>query len=144
MKINIQKLTTSAMLPQRMSINASGYDIFADVLSPVQIAPGEYVAIPTGFALEIPSGYEAQIRPRSGLAIKRGLSVLNSPGTIDADYRGEVKVILINHGASSIVIQPQMRIAQMVFCPVLMPELCVSDSLAETERHTGGFGHTGL
>ena len=143
MKIAIKRLTPSAILPQRMTVDASGFDLFANLDAPQELAVGSVTAIPTGLAMEIPAGYEAQIRPRSGLALKLGLGVLNSPGTIDADYRGEVKIIVINLGRETICIEPQMRIAQMVFCPVLIPELCETEYLAESDRQAGGLGHTG-
>ncbi len=131
------------MEPMRMTPHASGFDLFADLAEPCELAPGEVKAIPTGIALEIPVGYEGQVRPRSGLALKQSIGVLNSPGTIDADYRGEVKVILINMGKETVIISPQMRIAQLVFCPVLIPELVESVCLSASDRQAGGFGHTG-
>lgn len=143
MNIGILRLSNTAVLPQRMTEHASGFDLFADLAEAQAIAPGKYLAIPTGFALEIPIGYEAQIRPRSGLALKQGIGILNSPGTIDADYRGEIKVILINLNSDSVSITPGMRIAQMVFCPVLIPELVEVNSLNVSNRQDGGFGHTG-
>ncbi|MDD2228845.1 MAG: dUTP diphosphatase [Candidatus Cloacimonetes bacterium] len=143
MKLAFQRLTSTALVPQRMTPHASGFDLFADLAEPIKLAAGEVTAIPTGIALEIPTGFEGQVRPRSGLALKQSLGVLNSPGTIDADYRGEVKVIIINLGKIDIQIQPQMRIAQLVFCPVVIPELVESQTLGSSERQDGGFGHTG-
>ncbi|WP_281364354.1 dUTP diphosphatase [Paenibacillus planticolens] len=131
------------LLPQKMSAAASGYDLYAAVSEPVVLAPGERQLIPTGFALSMPPELEAQIRPRSGLAFKYGITTLNSPGTIDADYRGEVKVLLINLGQESFTIQRNERIAQMVFQLVPQIELMEVDELTETERGAGGFGHTG-
>ena len=106
--------------------------------------PGHWGLIPTGLAIALPEGYEAQVRPRSGLAAKQGVTVLNSPGTIDADYRGEIKVILINHGPTPFVISRGLRIAQMIFAPVIQAQWAVCDTLPETGRGSGGFGSTGL
>ncbi|NQX57338.1 dUTP diphosphatase [Paenibacillus qinlingensis] len=131
------------LLPQKMSEAASGYDLHAAVRDPIVLAPGERQLIPTGFALSMPPELEAQIRPRSGLAYKHGITTLNSPGTIDADYRGEVKVLLINHGQEPFVIQRNERIAQMVFQRVPQIQLTVVNELSETVRGSGGFGHTG-
>ncbi|SFL45224.1 dUTP pyrophosphatase [Paenibacillus sp. 1_12] len=130
-------------LPQKMSLSASGFDLYAAVTSPVEIQPGQRLLIPTGLTLAMPPELEAQIRPRSGLALKHGITCLNSPGTIDADYRGEVKVLLINHGSETFIIQRNERIAQMVFQLVPSVQLIEVDVLTETERGSGGFGHTG-
>lgn len=130
-------------LPDYETPSAAGMDLRADLEKPVTLAPGERRLILTGLYLEIPEGYEAQVRPRSGLALKHGITVLNAPGTIDADYRGEVGVILINHGIQSYSIQPGERIAQLVFAHIARAELVAADSLANTERGEGGFGHTG-
>lgn len=130
-------------LPDYETPSAAGMDLRADLENPVTLAPGERRLVRTGLCLEIPEGYEAQVRPRSGLAIKHGVTVLNAPGTIDADYRGEVGVILINHGIQSYSIQPGERIAQLVFARVDRAELVAADSLADSERGDGGFGHTG-
>ena len=143
MNIFFQLLTPTATEPLRMTEHASGFDLCADLKEPLIIPAGGLTAIPTGLAVEIPPGFEAQIRPRSGLALKHGLGILNSPGTIDADYRGEIKVIMINLGTSEMTITPQMRIAQMVFCPVLIPELIQKNELQPSTRQDGGFGHTG-
>jgi dUTP pyrophosphatase len=126
-----------------MGSSSSGWDLSAALSEPLILAPGARTAIPTGLALEIPPGYEGQIRPRSGLALKYGLGILNSPGTIDADYRGEIKVILINLSSEAITINPLMRIAQLVICPVI--DVCFEESeqLNESLRADGGFGHTG-
>jgi dUTP pyrophosphatase len=131
------------LLPQKMSAAASGFDLHAAVDEPVILAPGERRLIPTGFALSMPPELEAQIRPRSGLAFKYGITTLNSPGTIDADYRGEVKVLLINHGQEAFTIGRNERIAQMVFQLVPQIDLVEVEELTETERGSGGFGHTG-
>lgn len=130
-------------LPSKMSSLASGMDIYAAVTESITLLPGERGLIPTGFCLAMPAGLEAQIRPRSGLALKHGITSLNSPGTIDADYRGEVKVLLINHGQEPFVIQRNERIAQMVFQHVPEVTLVEVEVLSETERGEGGFGHTG-
>ncbi len=143
MKLAFTRLSPSATVPQRMTEHASGFDLFADITEPVNLQAGDIVAVPTGIAMQIPQGYEGQVRPRSGLALKHGVSVLNSPGTIDADYRGEIKVILINMGKDTFSIEAKMRIAQLVICPVAIPELVESDTLDASERQSGGFGHTG-
>jgi dUTP pyrophosphatase len=130
-------------LPKKMSVAASGFDLHAAVSEPVVLKPGERQLIPTGFALSMPPEMEAQIRPRSGLAYKHGITTLNSPGTVDADYRGEVKVLLINHGQEPFTIQRNERIAQLVFQLVPVIGLTEVTELTETERGSGGFGHTG-
>lgn len=131
-------------IPKYMSDGASGMDIHACIPSPIIIEPFERKIIPSGFAIEIPRGYEAQIRPRSGLAIEKGISVLNSPGTIDSDYRGEVCVILINLGKKPFTIHRGDRIAQLVFSPVEKVQLIPVEKLGETKRAEGGFGNTGI
>mgnify|MGYP002640929356 CR=1 FL=1 len=118
-------------------------DLCALVDAPLELRPGERSLVPTGLAFAIPTGWEGQVRPRSGLAAKKGLTVLNAPGTIDADYRGEVRVILVNLGEEIAVLEPGERIAQLVFCPVGHAVLLEADALPETERGAGGFGHTG-
>ena len=123
---------------------ASGMDVAAAVIAPVTIAPGEIRMLPTGFAVAIPPGHEIQVRPRSGLAIKHGITVVNSPGTIDADYRGEVKIGLINLGAKEFTINRGDRIAQLVLAPVRRAIVTVVSDLNETGRQAGGFGHTGI
>ena len=132
-------------LPTYHSEHAAGLDVVAGVPAdaPVALAPGGRALIPTGFALELPAGYEAQLRPRSGLALKSGITVLNSPGTIDADYRGEISVILINHGPAAFTILRGERIAQMVIAPVTQAQLVQVDTLSTTDRGSGGFGSTG-
>lgn len=131
------------LLPEKMSSSASGYDLYAAVEEEIILKPGERKLIPTGFALAMPEGLEAQIRPRSGLALKHGITCLNTPGTIDADYRGEVKVLLINLGHEPFVIARNERIAQMVFMAVPEVHLEQVEILSETVRGAGGFGHTG-
>lgn len=130
-------------IPEYSSEQAAGADVKAYITQEITLNPGASTLIPTGIRLEIPSGYEVQIRPRSGLALKHQITVLNSPGTIDSDYRGEIKIILINHGKSDFVITPGMRIAQMVFAPVVQAMFTKKIDLAMTKRGEGGFGHTG-
>jgi dUTP pyrophosphatase len=122
---------------------AAGMDVAAAVDGPVMLAPGETILLPTGFAVAIPPGFEIQVRPRSGLAIKHGVTIINSPGTIDADYRGEVKIGLVNHGVEPYTIRRGDRIAQLVVAAVQRAELQVVDELDNTNRQSGGFGHTG-
>ena len=124
--------------------HAAGMDLLADLPSARTLLPGERSLIPTGIAIALPDGYEAQIRPRSGLALKRGVSLVNSPGTIDPDYRGEIGVILVNHGGEPFTVNPGDRIAQMVFARFQRGELLEVVELDETTRGEGGFGHTGL
>ncbi|SEN34267.1 dUTP diphosphatase [Paenibacillus sp. OV219] len=131
-------------LPRKMSELAAGFDLQAAVSEPVTLQPGERKLIPTGFSMAMPGELEAQIRPRSGLAFKHGITCLNSPGTIDADYRGEVKVLLINHGQEPFVIERGERIAQMVIQLVPAIEITEVDELPDTVRGAGGFGHTGV
>ncbi|AHC19638.1 MULTISPECIES: dUTP diphosphatase [Paenibacillus] len=130
-------------LPRKMSELASGFDLYAAVQENLVLEPGKRCLVPTGFAIAMPAGLEAQIRPRSGLALKHGITCLNTPGTIDADYRGEIKVLLINLGEESFTITRNERIAQMVFQVVPEVELKQVDHLSETVRGAGGFGHTG-
>lgn len=128
--------------PLRATAGAAGYDLHA--AEEVTIEPGRFRAIATGYAIAIPEGYEGQVRPRSGLAARHGVTVLNAPGTIDADYRGEVKVILINHGAAPVTLRRNERIAQLVVAPVAETQFETVASLPETARGAGGFGSTGL
>jgi dUTP pyrophosphatase len=132
-------------LPSYHSKHAAGLDIVAAVPNdaPVTLAPGARALVPTGFVLELPEGYEAQVRPRSGLALKHGVTLLNSPGTIDSDYRGEVMVLLINHGGDPFIVFRGDRIAQLVIAPVTSAEVVLVEALAATERGSGGFGSTG-
>ncbi|OPA77646.1 deoxyuridine 5'-triphosphate nucleotidohydrolase [Paenibacillus selenitireducens] len=130
-------------LPAKMSELAAGFDLYAAVTEPLVIEPGQRVLVPTGFAMAMPAQLEAQIRPRSGLAYKHGITCLNTPGTIDADYRGEVKVLLINLGQTPFTIERNERIAQMVIQVVPQVRLVTVDELSETVRGAGGFGHTG-
>ena len=130
-------------LPKYESEQAAGMDIRCNISEPITLLPMERRLIPTGLFIELPVGYEAQIRPRSGLALKRGLTVLNTPGTIDADYRGEVGVILINLSGEAQTIEPSERICQMVIAKHETPEVVEVEELSETERGAGGFGHSG-
>lgn len=136
--------TSSNPLPKYESAQAAGLDIRAAITEAVTLQPLERKLIPTGLYVELPAGYEAQIRPRSGLALKRGLTVLNTPGTIDADYRGEIGVILINLSAETQTIEPGERICQMVIAKHEQPELIEVTELSATERGAGGFGHSGV
>ncbi|MFD1697442.1 dUTP diphosphatase [Roseibium aestuarii] len=130
-------------LPRYQSDLAAGLDLLAAVEASVVLEPGKRALVPTGLSMSLPAGFEGQVRPRSGLAAKNGVTVLNTPGTIDADYRGEVKVILINLGDEPFVIERGSRIAQMVIAPVLQAEIVEVEELSETARGTGGFGSTG-
>jgi dUTP pyrophosphatase len=146
-KIEIRRLPhgEGLALPAYQSALAAGLDLVAAVPedAPVMLAPGTYALIPTGLTIALPQGYEAQIRPRSGLAARHGVTVLNAPGTVDADYRGEIGVLLINHGDRPFLIRRGERIAQMVIAAVARAELTLAASLAATERGGGGFGSTG-
>lgn len=132
-----------AIVPEYKTAGAAGADLYAFVDSPVTILPGKSAMIPTGLFFEIPEGYEIQVRPRSGLAAKNGVTVLNTPGTIDCDYRGEIKVILINLGDKEFVVNNGERIAQMVIAPVIQAAFEITENLSQTERGAGGFGSTG-
>jgi len=131
-------------LPRYQSRGASGMDVRAQIASPMTLKPGERALVPTGLCFEIPLGYEIQARARSGWAIKEGVALVNAPGTIDADYRGEVKIILINLGKTDVVIQDQDRVAQLVICPVYQADFELVTELSQTDRGAGGFGSTGL
>jgi dUTP pyrophosphatase len=143
-KILIKRLSKNISLPKYETEGSSGMDLTANVNKVIEIQPGKSEIIPTGLALSIPKNYEIQIRPRSGLAAKNQISVLNTPGTIDEDYRGEIKVILINLGEKKFKIEKGLRIAQMVLCPIIKAELEEVDELDETKRGSGGFGSTGI
>lgn len=131
-------------LPRPMTADSAGMDLPAAVDGPVTLAAGTYAAIPTGFAVAIPSGFEGQVRPRSGLAARHGVTVLNAPGTIDADYRGEIAVLLINHGNEPFVVERGMRIAQLVIAPLALTTVVEVEGLSATTRGSGGFGSTGV
>ncbi|WP_319549404.1 dUTP diphosphatase [Desulfogranum marinum] len=130
--------------PAYETVQASGMDVAAAVSEPMILEPGARILVPTGFAVAIPAGYEIQVRPRSGLAIKFGITVINAPGTIDADYRGEIKVALVNLSNKQFTIYRGDRIAQLVLAPVCQANLEVVDALDTTQRNDGGFGHTGI
>jgi dUTP pyrophosphatase len=146
-KINIRRLPhgEGLALPAYQSAHAAGLDLLAAVpeSEPIVLAPGKHALVPTGLTIALPPGYEAQIRPRSGLAAKHGVTVLNAPGTVDADYRGEIGVLLINHGDTPVPIRRGERIAQMVIASVVRGELILAATLSETGRGDGGFGSTG-
>ena len=142
-EILIKRLSKSIPLPKYETAGSSGMDLAANVEKEIKIKPGKSAIIPTGLFVSIPKNFEIQIRPRSGLAAKSQISVLNTPGTIDADYRGELKVILINHGDKIFKIEKGLRIAQMVLCPILKASLKEVDVLENTKRGAGGFGSTG-
>jgi dUTP pyrophosphatase len=146
-KIDIRQLPhgEGLALPAYQSAHAAGLDLLAAVPedAPMILAPGKYALVPTGLTIALPPGYEAQVRPRSGLAAKHGVTVLNAPGTVDADYRGEIGVLLINHGEAPFPIRRGERIAQLVIATVVRAELVPAASLAATDRGSGGFGSTG-
>lgn len=142
--VKFARLSPHARLPQYMSEGAAGMDLCSASEEEIRVAPGARVAVPTGLAMQMPSGYEAQVRPRSGLAIKAGVTVVNAPGTVDSDYRGEVKVLLVNLSQQEHVIGLGDRIAQMVIAPVVQAEVTwAEDGLSDTQRGAGGFGSTG-
>jgi dUTP pyrophosphatase len=143
-QIKVQRLRANApALPRYHSEHAAGVDLMADVDAEQVLKPMQRAAIPTGIAIQIPPGFEGQVRPRSGRALSEGLALVNSPGTIDADYRGEIRVIVINLGAEPLTIRPGDRIAQLVFAPVVRAELAEVEQLDGSTRGDGGFGHTG-
>lgn len=144
LKIKLKKLPHfEGELPRYESLLSSGFDVRLQKSEALTLEAGERALVPTGLSFEIPAGFELQARPRSGLSIKKGLSLLNTPGTIDADYRGEVQIILVNLGQETIVLNPQERIAQLVLCPIYQAEFEVVSELSSTVRADGGFGHTG-
>lgn len=142
--VAVERLRPGARLPRRMSPGASGFDLSACLEAPLCLEPGRWDVVPTGVALEIPTGFEAQVRPRSGLAARHGVGILNAPGTVDSDYRGEVCVILMNWGSTPFTIADGDRIAQLVFAAVIPVRLAWAKSLKATRRGSGGFGHTGV
>ena len=142
-EILIKRLSKNIQLPRYETSGSSGMDLAANIENKIEIAPGKSAIIPTGLSVSIPKNFEIQIRPRSGLAAKNQISVLNTPGTIDADYRGELKVILINLSDKAFIIEKGLRIAQMVLCPVIKATLKEVETLEETKRGSGGFGSTG-
>jgi dUTP pyrophosphatase len=142
-KIDLACVSTSGFFPRYQSKYAAGADLQAAVSEDLVLKPGQRKLIPTGLRIELPEGFEVQIRPRSGLAVKEGITIVNAPGTIDSDYRGEIKVLLINLGHSDYTIKRGDRIAQMVICPVVTANFIIQESLNETFRGRGGFGSTG-
>ena len=142
-EILIKRLSKKIILPKYETSGSSGLDLSANIKNSVKIEPGKTSIIPTGISVSIPKNFEIQIRPRSGLAAKKQISVLNTPGTIDADYRGEIKVILINLGSESFTVENGARIAQMVVCPIIKAKLKEVESLDNTSRGSSGFGSTG-
>ncbi len=142
-KVLIKKLNPAVELPAYKTDGASGMDLMALINEPINLKPNSSCLVPTGLAVAFSNDFEIQIRPRSGLAVKNGISVLNTPGTIDSDYRGEIKVILFNHGKNNFLINNKDRIAQMILTPVIKIELQEADELPETVRGEGGFGSTG-
>lgn len=142
--VKVSKTRSAAHLPQYMTSGSSGCDVTACLESPLQIGPGKRVAVPTGLAFEIPLGYEIQVRPRSGFAFKKGLTVINAPGTIDSDYRGEVMVLMVNLGEDLVVVSSGDRIAQLVLQKVEQIEWKEAAALEASERDVGGFGSTGF
>lgn len=144
MKVRIKRIGTQSGLPNYETLGSAGMDLSASLKETVVLEPGERQLIPTGIAIQLPQGYEAQVRPRSGLAVKYGIGMVNSIGTIDSDYRGEIKVPLINHGSEPFVIQPGDRIAQLIVARYERVEWEQVLELDDTERGEGGFGHTGV
>lgn len=147
LRIAVQRVGHGAGLdlPAYQTPGSAGMDLQAAIgPKPLTLEPGKHVLVPTGIAIAIPQGYEAQVRPRSGLAMKHAVTVLNAPGTIDADYRGEIGVLLINHGSSDFVISRAMRVAQLVIAPVTQSVWAVRDDLSKSDRAAGGFGSTGV
>ena len=141
--LQIKRLHAHATIPSYATAGSAGLDLSAALEATLELRPGARALVPTGIAIALPAGHEGQVRPRSGLAVKHGLTVLNAPGTVDEDYRGEVKVALINLGEEPVRIEPGMRIAQLVVAPVTRVEPVEVPSLEETARGAGGFGHTG-
>tara|TARA_X000001036_G_scaffold215676_1_gene201922 strand:- start:140 stop:577 length:438 start_codon:yes stop_codon:yes gene_type:complete len=142
-KVFIKKLNPSVQLPSYKTSGASGMDLMAFIEKPIELKPGKSCLVPTGLSVAFSKEYEIQIRPRSGLAAKKNISVLNTPGTIDSDYRGELKIILFNHGSENFMINNNDRVAQMVLTPIIKMELEEKNELPETIRGEGGFGSTG-
>ncbi len=138
------RILEGASLPQYQTRGAAGADLCAFLAQPLEILPGKTELVPTGIFIEIPEGYEAQVRPRSGLALKHGITIPNAPGTIDSDYRGEIKIIMTNLGPEPFVIENGMRIAQLVFAKAYRGEFMMVEQLNETKRNEGGFGHSGV
>ena len=142
-KVLVKKLNPSVQLPKYKTIGSSGMDLMAFIEKPIKLEPGKSCLVPTGLSVAFPKEYEIQIRPRSGLAAKNSISVLNTPGTIDSDYRGELKIILFNHGSKKFLINNNDRVAQMVLTPIIKMKLVETNELPESIRGKGGFGSTG-
>jgi dUTP pyrophosphatase len=142
-RVGFRRLRPQAVLPRYMTEGAAGMDLASAADGPMTIAPGERLGVPTGWSMELPPGFEAQVRPRSGLSLKHGVTVVNAPGTIDSDYRGEVVVLLVNLGQQPHTIAPGERVAQMVIAPVSRATIEEAGELSDTARGAGGFGHTG-
>ena len=142
-KVLFRRLRASAQLPRYMTEAAAGMDLASASDGPITLAPGQRLGVPTGWSMELPAGHEAQVRPRSGLALRHGVTVVNAPGTIDSDYRGEIIVLLVNLGQEAHTIAPGDRVAQMVIAPVSRASVEEVAELSPTARGTGGFGHTG-
>jgi dUTP pyrophosphatase len=142
-RVQFRRLRPDAIVPRYMSEHAAGMDLHAAIAAPIEIGPGDSATIGTGLAMAIPPGFEGQVRPRSGLARDHRVTLINAPGTIDADFRGECMILLINHGRSTVVIESKQRVAQLVIAPVVRAELAEVDELPATARGAGGFGSTG-
>jgi len=141
--IGFRRLRAAAVMPRYMTEGAAGMDLASAADGPITIAPGQRLGVPTGWSMEIPAGFEAQVRPRSGMALRYGVTVVNAPGTIDSDYRGEIVVLLVNVGQEPHIIAPGDRVAQMVIAPVVQAAIEEVSELSQTDRGEGGFGHTG-
>ena len=144
MQVKLRKVHPEATIPQYATAGASGLDLHARIVHEIYLQPGVRFTCPTGIAIELPCGYEAQVRPRSGMASKHGVTVLNSPGTVDSDFRSEISVVLINHGDVAYKVCPGDRIAQIVIAPVIRASIVQAEILGETIRGDGGFGSTGV
>lgn len=144
MKVEIKKVAERAIVPDYQTVGSSGCDVCACLETALEIKPLERVAVATGLSVAVPRGFEIQVRPRSGLAIKHGLTIVNAPGTIDSDYRGEVKVLMVNLGEKAVIVEHGMRIAQLVLTEVTRIDWVVCQKLDDTERGHGGFGSTGI
>jgi dUTP pyrophosphatase len=142
-KLRFRRVRAEAVLPRYMTEGAAGMDLSSAADGPITLAPGQRLGIPTGWTMEVPPGYEAQVRPRSGLSLRHGITVVNAPGTIDSDYRGEIIVLLVNLGQAPYTIAPGDRVAQLVIAPVVRATVEEVAELSDTVRGTGGFGHTG-
>jgi dUTP pyrophosphatase len=142
-EVKLKRLRAGAVLPRYMTAGAAGMDLSSSAEGPVTLEPGGRAAVPTGWAIELPPGYEGQVRPRSGLASRHGVTVVNAPGTVDSDYRGELTVLLVNLGREPYVVNPGDRVAQLVVAPAPQAAIVEVEGLADTARGEGGFGHTG-